>query len=204
MLTTHRDTPRYTVTGAARSLGIPASTVRSWVRGPTRLIDAGACLSFTNLVELQVLRAIRARHNIPMSAVRTALVTTSRQLGGEHPLATRRFETDGVDLFLRELDQLYNVSKGGQTAIREAFEPLLRQIERDTDGAPIRLYVDPDRCLQVDPRVGSGRLTLAHNGGAVEVIRDRFRDGESIPELAEDYGVAAGVIEAALRHMLAA
>src|SRR3712207_785505 len=76
-----REVPAYTIGDAARYLHMPAATLRSWFVGRTyprrrggpgsfkRLItpaDAQASrLSFLNLVEAHVLRALRTEHGVP-------------------------------------------------------------------------------------------------------------------------------------------
>jgi hypothetical protein len=102
-----RDIPTYRVSEAARYLRIPVGTVRSWVVGrhyptskgkrnfpPLIATDAAAVnaraprlLSFTNLVEIHVLRAIRKEHKIQLDKVRTALDYLEAQFSMPHPLA---------------------------------------------------------------------------------------------------------------------
>ncbi|PYV07368.1 MAG: hypothetical protein DMG07_29075, partial [Acidobacteria bacterium] len=150
-----RQLPAYPVAEGARFLGIPASTLRSWVAGrkyPTRsgvrifrpiIALAGtnpALLSFVNLVEAHVLDAIRQEHEIPLPKVRAALNYVARQFPSPHPLATQEFETDGLNLFVERYGQLINVSQAGQLALRRLLEARLRRIERDTSGFPSRLY----------------------------------------------------------------
>ena len=79
-----RDAPAYSYLEASRYLGIPQATLRPWARGRSRgcaasppLIRApsGADnkLSFNNLVEAHVLRALRAGNAVRMAAVRNAV-----------------------------------------------------------------------------------------------------------------------------------
>jgi len=50
--------------------------------------------------------SIRRLHRIPLQQVRNALAFVSEQLGVERPLVDAHFETDGVYLFVRELNRL--------------------------------------------------------------------------------------------------
>ncbi len=92
----------YGIAEAADYLTLPPATLRTWVRGrsyPTvegrqfsnaliGLPDPGEpLLSFTNLVEAHVLKAIRRRHGIPMQKMRPALLYLEEELGVSHPLA---------------------------------------------------------------------------------------------------------------------
>ncbi|HSN85160.1 MAG TPA: hypothetical protein VL025_00315, partial [Thermoanaerobaculia bacterium] len=77
--------PRYSIAQAARYIHISPTTLRSWVMGRpyqtsggsrysppliNRPVSEDPRLSFPNLVEAHVLRALRTRHEVPMSAIR--------------------------------------------------------------------------------------------------------------------------------------
>jgi hypothetical protein len=120
-----RREPTYTVPEAAHYLQIPTATLRSWTVGrhyPVRkgerffkpvIVAASprpAMLSFVNLVEAHVLDAIRGEYSVGLPAVRRAIAFLREELGSEHPLAEQKFETDGKDLFIRILGELFAVS----------------------------------------------------------------------------------------------
>jgi uncharacterized protein (DUF433 family) len=81
------------------------------------------------------------------------------------------------------------------------------RIESDQDcGTPLRLYPftrDPSReaprVVVMDPEVRFGRPALVGNGIPTEILGERFRAGDSVAELAEDYDLPSGDIEEALR-----
>ncbi|WP_338114605.1 helix-turn-helix domain-containing protein [Thermus tengchongensis] len=97
-----RDRPLYTLREAARYLGVPEATLRAWVRGrsyPVRggqgwgwsgpLIatpEGGPLLSFHNLVEANVLVALRKEHRITMGKVRQMVAYARERLGVARPL----------------------------------------------------------------------------------------------------------------------
>jgi uncharacterized protein (DUF433 family) len=213
--------PAYSIPEAAHYLRIPPSTLRAWVVGQPYATEGGRrffrpvitpadrelrLLSFVNLVEGHVLDAIRREHEISLQRVRKALAYLAREFGSSHPLADQRFETDGVDLFIRVYGEPLNVSRAGQFAIREVVEGYLRRIERDEGGLAARLYpftrkrtADEPRLIVIDPRVGFGRPVLTGSGIATAVIAERYKAGESIDELAEDYGRQRLDIEEAIR-----
>lgn len=217
-----RRTPAYSYVEAAHYLNLPPSTLSSWFRGqaytrddrvrqfrPVIRLDgrAGEGLSFLNLVEAHVLAAIRREHSIPLQKVRKALEYVKRKLGIERPLADARFETDGVDLFVRELEKLVNVSREGQLEIEPVIRSFLRRIKRDPSGIPIKLYLFTRKSLsteepapvEIDPRVAFGRPVLIGRGVPTAVLADRFKAGDSLADLAEDYDTSTENIEEAIR-----
>jgi len=150
-----RDIPSYSISDAARYLRIPAGTIRSWTVGRHYPISNGSnffrpliqicnlkprLLSFTNLVEVHVLRAIRKHHQIDLGKVRDALDFIDEQFQISHPLARERFLTDGVDLFIERYGSLINASKSVKTELKDAFNAHLERIEPDDTGLAIKLY----------------------------------------------------------------
>ena len=214
------DQPAYAPSEAARILGLPVATLRAWSFGQASgggrrfqpVIEpadkAAKLLSFANLCELHVLSAIRRNHRISLPNVRASLDYVQEQLGSSSPLLDRDFKTNGIDLFVRHASKLLNVSQKGQQALRGEFEMALARIERDKQGTPIRLFpfsrtstaaVDQPRTVVIDPRLSFGRPVISKVAVPTGIIFDRFRAGDSLAEMAGDYGVAEAEIEEALR-----
>jgi len=163
-------------------------------------------LSFINLVEAHVLDAIRRHHEISLQKVRKAAGYLADHLGSRHPLVDQRFETDGVDLFIRRYGELINISQSGQLAMRQIIEAYLRRVEWDQTGVVARLYpftrkraVDEPKAVVIDPRISFGRPVLVGSGIPTAVIAERYKAGESVDELADDYGRKRLDIEEAIR-----
>jgi uncharacterized protein (DUF433 family) len=209
-----RRTPAYAFVEAAHYLNLPVSTLTSWFRGqpgfrPVIRLDGlqGEGLSFLNLVEAHVLAAIRREHRIPLQKVRLALRYVERELGLKRPLISAGFETDGVDLLVCELERLVNVSRDGQLEIEPVVRTFLKRIKRDAAGLPIKLYpftrktvsaTDPAP-VEIDPRIAFGRPVLAGRGVPTAVLADRFKAGDSLADMAQDYDTSTQVIEEAIR-----
>lgn len=176
------------------------------------LPDPGeSLLSFTNLVEAHVLAAIRRKHGVPMQKVRPALAFLEKQLGFRHPLAHRQLLTDGVSLFVEHLGQLIDLSSSGQVAIRELLVAHLERIEHDAEGLAQRLFpftrssiAGTPRVVVLDPRIGFGQPVIAGTSVRTEVIAGRLEAGESVGEIAADFGIDTDKVEEALRYELAA
>ena len=212
-----RQLPCYPISEVARYLEVPVATIRYWSIGrgsyepliavPSR---APTLLSFLNLIELHVLAAIRRKHGVKMQSVRKAIQYLADRSGCElearHPLISRELETDGLDLFIDEYGRLINISQEGQTVIREVVRAALRRIERGPEGMPVKLYPftrkaieDAPAMIVIDPRLSAGRPVIAGTGLATQVIAERYKAGESVRELAYDYGRERAEIEEAIR-----
>lgn len=212
-----RELPAYSIAEAAHYLNVPAATVRYWATGqkdylPLIQVPEGnpTLLSFINLVELHVLAAIRREHSVPMPKVRSAIdylkQITSNKNDRRHPLVSRQLETDGLDLFIEHYGKLVNISQAGQIAMRDMLSAALHRIQRDEFGLPIKLYPftrsqieDAPAMVVIDPTLSAGRPVIAGTGLATEIIAERYKAGESVSELADDYERKEAEIEEAIR-----
>ncbi|MCH7927409.1 MAG: DUF433 domain-containing protein [Candidatus Dadabacteria bacterium] len=204
--------PCYGVIEAAHYLRIPVSTLRSWVKGQPNfepIIKIAEkkppLLSFINLVEAFVLSSIRREYFIPMPKVRGALQYVSKHFNSEHPLADKKFSTDGIDLFLQESEAIINVSQKGQLALN-ILKTYLQRIEHDKKGLANRLYPftrtgrpDEPKLIVIIPDISFGRPVLIKTGIPVDVIAERYQAGETIKELMTDYDRSQEEIEEAIR-----
>lgn len=223
-----RDLPVYSVGEAARYLNLPASTLSSWTKGRDYIAGGRrkrwepllpisdsekSLLSFNNLVEAHVLKAIRTRHGIPMRGVLIALHQAREVHGIERLFLSEELRTvanrpeDAGSrsvgaLFLEKLGEVEQISEGGQLVIRNALTRHLERIDRDTSGMPIRLFPFvsryPERDILIDPRVSFGRPVLVKRGIRVSTLVDRIEAGESIEHVASNYGLDPTDIQRAL------
>jgi len=164
-------------------------------------------LSFFNLVEAHVLAAIRRQYHVPLPKVRQALYYVSKKMDTERPLAKPDFQTDGLDLFVEKLGSLINVTREGQTEMAEIIRDHLKRIERDAKGIPVKLYLftrtdtvrNQPSPVVVDPTIAFGRPVLTGRSVPTAVLADRFKAGDTLIQLAEDYDTSPQSIEEALR-----
>ncbi len=216
-----RELPAYGIAEAAHYLCIPIATLRSWVRGRYYPTEAGrkyfrpvislpdpqlGSLSFVNLVEAHVLDAIRREHRIPLPKVRSAMDYVRKRFASKHPLAEQKFETDGVDLFVSRFDGLISASESGQLAMRELIKARLRRIEHDASGFAARLYpftrhdgLDQPKFVVIDPLISFGRPTITGTGITTSILAERYKAGDSMDALADDYGCERAQVEEAVR-----
>lgn len=213
--------PAYTLGEAARYLRLPLPTLRAWAVGRDYAAGAGRrrslpalalaatkppMLSFVNLIEAHVLAAITRDYDVPLQRVRRAMTFLGREFESKHPLIDRIFETNRHDLFVREVGKLVNVTREGQAALGQTLDLYLSRIEWDNAGIAARLYpftgraeAGVPRAVVIDPRVAFGKPVLAQTSVPTVVVAERFKAGESLAALAEDYRRDATEIQEAIR-----
>lgn len=222
-----REVPAYTYPEASRAVNIPRSTLRAWVRGQTyrRKEDTGFFepviqrpdaddprLSFTNLIEAHVLRALRTTHDVSMAAVREALDVAESEFGIERLLIHRQLRTSAGDLFLDRYHQIVTLSKSQQLVMRQMFEKYLARVEYDETDLPEKFFPltegplssDSPRIIALTPYVSFGRPVVLRRGVSTSAIRSRFDAGESVEHIAADYGLEESEVQEAVRYEVAA
>lgn len=167
---------------------------------------APSALSFNNLAEAHILKAMRNVHGLSLQAIRKALAELAHLRKSDHPLLDETFETDGVDLCIRDQDEVINLSKRSQREFREFVSLYLHRIQRDERGRVARLYPfvvaereDEPRHISISPVVSFGKPVLAGTGISTSVIAGRFQARDSIADMAQEYQIAADVLEDAIR-----
>jgi uncharacterized protein (DUF433 family) len=220
-----RNIPTYSFTEASRWLQIPLQTLRSWVHGRHYPTNAGKkrfepiillpdpnlhLLSFTNLIEAHVLDAIRYKHKVPLKNIRDAVNYLRERSNSQHPLAEYWFQLKGVDLLVEEGGLIVNATKKGQLEMKDIIQAYLTRVTRDPKGAAQALYPylhrhpseleNEPKLVLIDPRISFGKPLLVGVGVPTAVIANRRAAGESVAELARDYGCEASEIEKAIQY----
>lgn len=228
------DVPLYSITDAARHIDVSRSTFDSWARGYARrskdrtpvtgapvitllpTVDRGPSVPFIGLAEGFVLAAFR-QAGVPLQRIRPAITRLQERLGIEHVLASRSLYTDGAEVLYdfaestgdtpegKSARQLV-VARNDQLVFREVVDSYLRRIEFATDdwARAIHLPQYGTADVLVDPQRSFGIPIFARGGVRVEVVLNRFKAGESIEELSEDFGVPTDELLDALRVHTAA
>ena len=216
-----REHPSYSIPEAADYLGIPASTLKTWVRGyrrrgkwhPPMIRPAdprNGLLSFYNLVEAHILDAAR-RRNIPTRRLRIAVEWAYETLPGPHPLVTNDFALAGRRIFVEKLQgKTVEASRFGQI-VSKNMAPLLKKflktIMRDPDDdTPIEINtirktstrVSP---LSINPKICSGRPVVKGTDVLASILRHRASAGEPLSDLAIDYGLDEREIKKVVRYL---
>jgi uncharacterized protein (DUF433 family) len=174
---------------------------------------ANSRLSFSNLTEAHVLDALRRQYQVELPQIRRAVNYLREHFRSPHPLVHHEMLTDGKHLFVEAagLKDVIDASRHGQLAMRDLIGLHLQRVEWDKDGFIARLYpftrsrrspaeeASQPRVVTMDPRVEFGRPILKVSAVPTAVIADRYKAGESIADLAEDYGEDPLNIEEAVR-----
>jgi uncharacterized protein (DUF433 family) len=221
-----RDAPAYTLTEAARYVRLPGATLRSWVIGRSYPTAEGhgnfrplirpasrkpVWLSFSNLIEAHVLRALRTDHGMSVKALRSALSYAEKKLGIERLLLRPELRAEAGRLFLDRYGELMDLTASGQLAMRRLFDEHLKRVEWDSSRLPVRLYpfvsaAAPSAAqpIVIDPRISFGRPVVQRRGISTAAIAERLDAGESVEEIAADYELAPGEVEQAVVYERAA
>jgi uncharacterized protein (DUF433 family)/DNA-binding transcriptional MerR regulator len=188
----------YLLTDCVRLLGEPRETVREWTTkglAPSRAKGqrvGPAYYTFLDLVSLYVVSELR-RRGIPLQRIRKAEQYLRDRTQSRRPLATEHLYTDGRDIFIHLAEEegeehLVAASRGGQGAIEEAFQAVLRSIvyEHGTaaqwnpwDGVALR----PDRQFGAPCVVDTGIQTATLYGF--------IRAGDDLEYVASLYDLSA-------------
>ena len=198
---------------------VPFGTVRWWATGnslhtpPIRIADpVQRQLSFRNLVEVHVLKAIMGHESnqLPLPLIRGVLSGLAERFGSEHPLADARMDGDGKEFLAARLGALAHGPAHGYGKLSEVLTLYLGRILRDAGGEPVRLLLftrtGPGGSGQVmiDPRVQAGSPCMTDTDVRTEALARRFRSGETLDDLARACGRTVLDIEEAIRYELAA
>jgi uncharacterized protein (DUF433 family) len=210
-----RNQPAYPISEAARYLKLPAATLRAWTLGrpyPTSkgeghfrpLIRPASgrppVLSFWNMIEAHVLRALRTEHGISIQELRKAVTFAENELGIDRLLLRPELRSDAGQLFLERYGELINLSASGQLAMRQVLEAHLVRVRWDQDRFPFRLHpfivgAESEMPVAIDPRISFGRPVVLSRGVSTAAIAARIDAGESPAEIATDYEITSAEVQ---------
>ncbi len=200
------DLPAYGAAEAARYVELSPQTLRQWI-SPAGLIHTPSfnILSFNNLAEAHVLKAMRRVHELSKQGIRKAFTELSQIRRSSHPLLEEEFETDGLSLCIREEDRVINLPRKQQQEVLELVTMYLRRVERSNGSAKVFYpFVVSDAeqepgSIVISPEVSFGKSVIAGTGISTAVIAGRFQARDAVADLAREYGVSAAVLEDAIR-----
>lgn len=215
--------PLYTVTEAAAYLRVPRTTFETWAHGYTRRREGRRTtkalpivtsvraarrnpeIPFIGLAEGMVLAAFRSS-GMPMQRIRPVLEVLKDELGLKHALASRRLFTDGAEILYDYAIKEDESELLGLTVVRtrqRVFAPViedyLQRITYARDGWAQRLRLPVSENVIVDPKRAFGQPIFENGAVRVEDVLDRWKAGDSLRDVANDFGVPAQDVEEVLR-----
>jgi uncharacterized protein (DUF433 family) len=206
----------FTLRETAGYLGIPSSTIHKWARANGEHEPLITCfpsdglqatVPFIGFAEAYVLSTFR-KAGVPLQRIRPAVETLSTTIGLDHALASKRLYTDGAEVLFDyatergdgDLLELV-VVRTGQHQFSELVREHLKRITYGLDGwaSRVRLPVYDRAEVVVDPKIAFGLPFVVHGGARVEDLIDRFNAGDSIADIADDFGVPHEEVEDVVR-----
>ncbi len=221
-----RDQPWYTCPEAAKATGIPPSTLRAWTLGQgyrrkhdraffapviARPSSVDPRLSFTNLIEAHVLRALRTVHEVKLNYIRDAVAIAEEEYGIQRLLISPDLRTSAGQLFLDHYTGLLELSKAKQLAMRAVLSQYLERVRFDESQLPVEFhpFARMPRNLNLEiislsPYVSFGRPLIHRLGITTRAIVLRLEAGEPVEEVELDYGLTPQELEEAILYEAAA
>jgi uncharacterized protein (DUF433 family) len=224
--------PLYSVSEAARYLGVPVSMFTTWGRGYVRHRPTGADSVGVPIVTFVVTRTVGPwsrssgsprgwcwpafrRAGVPLQRIRPALQRIQEELGIEHALASERLYTDGAEVLYDFAEESGDTPEGrsarelvvvrhGQRLFAEVVDAYLHRLEFAPDGYARLIKLPAYRTAEViaDPDRGFGQPVFAHGGVRVEDVLSMFKAGEPLDVVSEEFGVPLPELEDAVRVAL--
>ncbi|HEX8768113.1 MAG TPA: DUF433 domain-containing protein, partial [Jatrophihabitans sp.] len=196
--------PLYTVTEAARYLGVPESTLGGWASG-YRSRPAGrartrpilttvarqrsrrdAVIPFIGLAEGLVLTALR-RNGVPLQRVRPALDRLEERFGIRHALASKWLYTDGVEVLYdyAEPEDGAELQDGGEPEDGAGAAPGRTADVAASDVAVVR---SDQRVLDLVVESHLRRIEFAADGYACLIRLPGYQTAEVVVDPARGFG----------------
>jgi uncharacterized protein (DUF433 family) len=217
MATITLDRPLYSIPEAARYLGLSARTLKRWLEGakirgrfyppvirskPTGLES----VTWAEFVEAGFLREYRGQR-VPLQQMRPFIDSARRTFGVPYPLAHFKPLIDGKELvYSLQLEaklpsSLYLVRLGARKGQVQWAEPVAAFLEK-VEFAPGEDFVGRilplghSSPIAIDPALAFG---IPQVGGVrTELLAEAADTGESVEQIAADYGLGTFDVQAAL------
>lgn len=225
----HYSLPIYHKAEAARIIAVPAQTFRNWSVGYAfKRLDGsqvvsepivttlkppkpyGASVPFVGLAEAYIAAAF-TKAGLPMRRIRPAVLWLQEHIGLDQALASERLQTDGAEVLWdfgrrsrdpadQDIVEGLVVVRSGQQVFRPVVRDFLSRVTYEhgwTRTIHLPQYADVD--VIVDPWLNGGQPTVAKRGVRVRDIAGRLRANEGAEDIAYDYELTLGEVEAIQR-----
>lgn len=209
-----RSEPMYTFGEAARLAGVSTTTVGNWLLGysagdrdiePLFRSDSsqGPMVSFIQLIEIVVAGRFRKAQRVPLYRVRQAHENAQQQFHLEYPFAHLRLEALGGHIvgWIREEPSMgIALDEPQQWTLPGLVLETVQQIQYIEELASRWWPQGKETPIVVDPRISTGLPVIEDTGVTVQILHKRWKAGQGIDFLANDFKLKAPVVESALRY----
>ena len=144
----------------------------------------------------------------PCSGFARRSTRSTKELGIEHALASRKLYTDGAELLFDIGERDHDgaalelvVARSGQRVFHEAIRSYLQRIDYAADcyASLIRLPSYDVAHVVADPTRAFGAAIFERGAARVDDVLERFWTGESLEELSAEFGVPFDELEDVVR-----
>lgn len=202
----------YTPREVARLVGSTPQDILRWTRGSGpnpplwnayyQPLDDSTELSFLDLVELRVVRALRSA-GLSMQSIRFAIKYAKERYGIERPLSTAGFRTDGADILINALEddgEYLSLSKKnpGQKVFSKVVNQSLVDLEYEHNQV-VRWRPHFASGVVIDPSRYFGDPLLDEFGISTRVIFEELPAIGSPRKIAELYEIPEDAVRNAIR-----
>lgn len=177
----------YTPREAARLLHGTHQEVLRWTRGSGpneplwnnhyRFLSDTTEISFLDLVELRVVRLLRAQ-KISLQAIRFAIRIASEKFNIDRPLSSVRFKTDGTEVLMDAVEKDGEfVSLSKRSPGQKVFAKIVEQSVVDLDyegGQVVRWWPTNGKNIVIDPKRSFGAPIVNEYGISTSVLSDEY------------------------------
>lgn len=164
-------------------------------------------LSFNNLLEISVLRALRTAHEIELPYIRQALTIAQREHGIPRLLISPALQAGPGQMFLRQYGRLLELTPARQLAMEKIVEQFLGRVNFDeAQFFPIErsLGGKGGKLILLTPFVAFGRPIISRLGVSTHAIAERVNAGEERASIMRDYALNDAEFDEALLYEAAA
>jgi uncharacterized protein (DUF433 family) len=211
----------YTVSEAARMIGMPPRNLHRWLAGyehhgkredplwmPQHSTepDEAIVIGFRDLIEARIVNSLR-HMKIGLPTIRKCISRARELVGDERPFSTRQFKTDGRSIFLeiwRDLDEPELIDlKSLQGVFSRVVAPSLTGLEFDADAASRWWLLEGKRTIVADPERSFGQPIVAENGIPTQRLAQVVKAEGSVEAAAKLFDIRPRLIRDALEYEIA-
>ncbi|MCC5991023.1 MAG: MerR family transcriptional regulator [Rhodobacteraceae bacterium] len=197
---------------AARLIGTTPQEILRWTRGSGpnapiwtghyQFVDESTEISFIDLVELRVVRALRS-NGVSLQAIRYAIEYAKAKLAIDRPLSTLSFKTDGPEILVDATENdghLISLSKKrpGQKVFRKIIDQSLSGLEYKNQ-RPERWRPTIVEHVVLDPNRSFGTPVIDNIGISTQTIFTEWQRSKSIKYISRLYEVDERFVRDAIK-----